>query len=362
MAAQMDLLRDLCLAPGPTGFEAAVQEVVRRRLDRLGDAEGDPLGNLWLTIGPETGPLVVVAAHADQIGLIVTHVDEQGFLSVAPIGGVAPLLVPGRRFIVHGRGGAVPAVGGRKPSHIIPVEERRTASDWPEQFLDIGAAGREAALERVAVGDPVTFAPDFVELAPGIVAAQALDDRAGLYTMIRALELYAEQPGTARLMGLSTVHEETTFMGAKALARRLRPDVILVVDGDFCSDTPAASAKELGGEVRLGAGPVVSRGAGGHERLAVWAQEAAAAEGLPVQVKAYGGETETDADELMAAGTAATLTIGLPLRYMHSPSEVTDLADLDAAACLVAALARRIGEAGGLVDPAGPNETGGRGA
>ncbi|OPZ45746.1 MAG: putative aminopeptidase YsdC [Actinobacteria bacterium ADurb.BinA094] len=362
MAARMDLLRDLCLAPGPTGFEAAVQEVVRRRLDRLGDTEGDPLGNLWLTIGPETGPLVAVAAHADQIGLIVTHVDEQGFLSVAPIGGVAPLLVPGRRFVVHGRGGAVPAVGGRKPSHIIPVEERRTAPDWPEQFLDIGAAGREAALERIAVGDPVTFAPDFVELAPGLVAAQALDDRAGLYTMIRALELYAEQPGTARLMGLSTVHEETTFMGAKALARRLRPDVVLVVDGDFCSDTPAASAKELGGEVRLGAGPVVSRGAGGHERLAVWAQEAAAAEGLPVQVKAYGGETETDADELMAAGTAATLTIGLPLRYMHSPSEVTDLADLDAAACLVAALARRIGEAGGGGGPAGPNETGGRGA
>ena len=116
-----------------------------------------------------------VYKRQDQIGLIVTHVDDQGFLSVAPIGGVAPLLVPGRRFVVHGRGGAVPAVGGRKPSHIIPVEERRTAPDWPEQFLDIGAAGREAALERVAVGDPVPFAPDFVELAPGIVAAQALD-------------------------------------------------------------------------------------------------------------------------------------------------------------------------------------------
>ena len=342
----VELLRDLCLAPGPTGFEAPVQEVVRRRLAPLGTAAGDSLGNVWLEVGPATGTLVAVAAHADQIGLIVTHVDEKGFLSVERIGGVAPLLVPGRRFVVHGHGGPVAAVGGRKPSHIIPMEERRTAPELHEQFLDIGAAGRAAALERVAVGDPVTFAPEFIELAPGVVATQALDDRGGLYAMIRALELYAERPGAARLTGLATVHEETTFMGARALARRLRPDVVVVLDGDFCSDTPAASAKELAGEVRLGAGPVISRGAGSNERLGALAREMATAEGLPYQVKAYPGETETDADELMASG-AATLTVGLPMRYMHSPFEVARLADLEATARLVAAVARRIGEEGG---------------
>jgi endoglucanase len=341
------LLRDLCLAPGPTGFEAPVQDVVRRRLGPLGEAAGDPLGNLWLAVGPEDGPLVGVAAHADQIGLIVTHVDEEGFLSVDRIGGVAPILVPGRRFVVHGRGGPVAAVGGRKPSHIIPVDERRTAPELHEQFLDIGAPGRAGALERVAVGDPVTFAPDFVELAPGVVATQALDDRAGLYAMIRTLELYAERPGAARLLGLATVHEETTFMGARALARRLRPDVLVVLDGDFCSDTPAASAKELAGEVKLGAGPVISRGAGSNERLVALVREVAAAEAIPYQVKAYPGETETDADELMAAGAAATVTIGLPMRYMHSPFEVARVDDLEATARLVAALARRVGQTDG---------------
>jgi endoglucanase len=357
VAEHIGLLRELCLAPGPTGFEAPVQDVVRRRLKPLGEAAGDPLGNLWLAVGPEDGPLVGVAAHADQIGLIVTHVDEEGYLSVDRIGGVAPMLVPGRRFVVHGRGGPVAAVGGRKPSHIIPMEERRTAPELHEQFLDIGAGGREEALGRVAVGDPVTFAPDFVELAPGVVATQALDDRAGLYSMIRALELYAERPGAVRLTGLATVHEETTFMGARALARRLRPDVLVVLDGDFCSDTPAASAKELAGAVKLGAGPVISRGAGSNERLVALVREVAAEEKLPYQVKAYPGETETDADELMAAGTAATVTVGLPMRYMHSPFEVARVDDLEVTARLVAAVARRLGESGGWAGaPSGDQE------
>ncbi len=346
MTEDLELLRTLCQTPGPTGFEAAVQDVVRRRLAPLGEAEGDPLGNLWLGVGPETGPLVAMAAHADQIGLIVAHVDERGYVFVERIGGLAPLLVPGRHFVIHGRTGDVHAVGGRKPSHIIPLDERRTAPELHEQFLDVGAGGRDDALARIAVGDPVTFTPDFVELSPGVVAAQALDDRAGLYAMIRALELYAELPGTARLTGFATVHEETTVMGAKALALRLRPEVLIVLDGDFCSDTPAADAKELAGEVKLGAGPVLLRGAGSSERLLRLAREVAAAEDLPVQIKAGPGETETDADELMAAGTAATLTIGLPIRYMHSPFEVARVDDLEAAARLVAALARRIGAGG----------------
>lgn len=341
MPGHIDLLRDLCLTPGPTGFEAPVQEVVRRRLEPLAPVEGDPLGNAWAAVGPREGrPLVAVAAHADQIGLIVTHIDDDGFVFVERIGGVAPLLVPGRHFVVHGRGGAVHAVGGRKPTHIIPPEDRDRAPALHEQFLDIGARDRAAALERVAVGDPVTFAPDFVELSPGLVASQALDDRAGVYAVIRALELSAGEPGGARLAGLFTVHEETTSMGAKALARRLRPDVLVVLDGDFCSDTPAADAKELAGEVKLGAGPVLSRGAGSNERLVRLAREVAAGEGVPVQVKAYPGQTDTDADELMASEGAVTLTVGLPMRYMHSPYEVARLDDLEATARLVAALAR----------------------
>ena len=346
MTVDDGLLKDLCLAPGPSGFEAPPQEVVRSRLAALGEVRADALGNVWVAVGPGGAPRVAVVAHVDQIGLIVTHVDEHGYLFVDKIGGVAPVLVPGRHFVVHGAAGPVQAVGGKKPSHIIPVDERNAAPPLDEQFLDIGATTAEEALRRVAIGDPVTFAPDFVELAPGVVAAQALDDRAGVYSMIRALELYAAAPGAAELTGVATVHEETTCMGAKARARRMEADVLVVVDGDFCSDTPAADAKRLAGEVRLGAGPVLGRGAGSNERLLAMAREVAAAEDIPVQIKAAPEAMSTDADELMAAGVAATLSLSLPVRYMHSPFEVAHGHDLEAAARLIAALARRVGEAG----------------
>ena len=189
MSVDAELLRSLCLAPGPTGFEAPAQEVVRRRLAPLGEVQADPLGNIWLDVGPAVGPQVVVTAHADQIGLIVTYVDEHGYLFVEKIGGVAPLLVPGRHFVIHGAGGPVHAVGGKKPTHIIPADEREKAPALDEQFLDIGASSREAAFERVAIGDPITFTPDFIELSPGVFGAQALDDRAGVYCLVRALEL-----------------------------------------------------------------------------------------------------------------------------------------------------------------------------
>jgi putative aminopeptidase FrvX len=343
VTGDIGLLRDLCLAPGPSGFEGPAQRVVRQRLAPLGAVSQDPLGDLWLGVGPDSGTTVTVAAHVDQIGLIVTFVDEKGFLRVDRIGGVAPLLVPGREFVVHAAGGPVRAVGGRAPTHIVPEAERDRTPPLHEQFLDIGVESREQALARVAIGDAVTFAPAFSELAPGVVATQALDDRAGVYVAVRALEVYAADLGAARLTALCTVQEETTLMGARAAALRPAPDVFIVVDGDFCSDTPAADAKRLAGEVRLGAGPVLGRGAGSNRTLFDLALDTAAQEGLPVQVKAAPEATYTDADELMAGGLAATLSLSLPVRCMHSPFEVAHLGDLETAARLVAALARRLG-------------------
>ena len=284
-----------------------------------------------------------MAAHADQIGLIVTHVDEHGYVFVERIGGVAPSLVPGRHFVIHGRDGDVHAVGGRKPTHIIPAEDRDKAPRLHEQFLDIGAGDREAALGEVTVGDPVTFTPDFFELGRRGRHTGARRPRRPLRHGPRARAVRG-RPGAACLAGLATVHEETTFMGAKALALRLRPDVLIVLDGDFCSDTPAADAKELAGEVKLGAGPVLSRGAGSNERL-VRARPRGRRVGGPR--RADQGVSGRDRDRRRRTDgrrAAATLTIGLPMRYMHSPFEVARRATSRPTARLVAALARRIGE------------------
>ena len=344
MATDLDFLRDLCAAPAPTGFEAPAQEVVRRRLGGIAAAEGDPLGNVWADIVPDGSPHVVVTAHIDQIGLIVTYVDEHGYVSFDKIGGVDPQLLPGRSLVVHGPGGPFNAVVGRRPSHKMTKEERAKAPELHEQWLDLGAASRDEALQLVQIGDPITFPANFLPLANGRYASPAFDNRAGVYVCVRALEHYASAPAAAKLTALATVHEETTFMGAKAVALRWQPDIVIVVDVDFASDDPGLDAKKLGGEVKLGAGPVLHRGAASNQALLALAREVAAAEGIPVQVKALPGRTSTDAEELMASGQAATLSFSIPVRNMHSAFEVMQPDDAEAGALLAAAIARRVAE------------------
>ena len=344
MATDLDLLRSLCAAPAPTGFEAPVLDRVRERLERLTAPDGDRLGNVWGTVKSQGAPHVVVTAHADQIGLIVTFVDDKGFVSFDKIGGVDPQLLPGRNLIVHGAKGPVDGVVGRKPSHKMSKEERSKAPDLSDQWLDLGCSSRDEALELVQIGDPITFPPNFLQLAGGRYASPAFDNRAGVYVCLRALEHYAEAPASADLTALLTVHEETTFMGAKAMAIKWQPDVIIVVDVDFASDDPGMDAKKLGGEVKLGAGPVIHRGAAGNLALTDLAIQVAKDEGIPCQVKAMPGNTSTDAEELMAAGNAATLSFSIPVRNMHSAFEVTQPDDAEAGARLAAAVTRRISE------------------
>jgi len=344
MTTDFDLLRDLCAAPAPTGFEAPVQEIVRRRLAPIAAVQGDPLGNVWCEVVPQGVPHVVVTAHSDQIGLIVTYVDEHGYVSFDGIGGIDAQLLPGRHLIIHSATGRVNGVVGRKPSHKMSKDERAKAPDIDEQWLDVGAATRDEALALVQVGDPITFPAQFVPLANERYASPAFDNRAGVYVCVRALEHYAAAPAAARLTALTTVHEETTFMGARAMAVRWQPDVIIVVDVDFASDDPGMDAKKLGGEVKLGAGPVIHRGAASNHALVELAREVAAAEGIPVQIKAMPGATSTDAQEFMSSGQAATLSFSLPVRNMHSAAEVMQPGDAEAGALLAAGVVRRLAE------------------
>ena len=344
MTTDLELLRELCAAPAPTGWEAPAQEVVRRRLATLGAVHGDPIGNVWCDVVPDGTPHVVVTGHSDQIGLIVTYVDDHGFVSFAGVGGIDAQLLPGRHLVVHNPKGQVHGIVGRKPSHKMTPEERAKAPEIGDQWLDVGATSREEALELVQVGDPITFPAQWVALANERFASPAFDNRAGVYTAIRALEHYAAAPAAARLTALATTHEETTSMGAKSIARRWQPDVVIVVDVDFASDDPGLDARKLGGEVRLGGGPIVKRGAGSNHVLVELAREVAAAEDIPIQLKASPGRTSTDAEELMAAGQAATLSLGLPLRNMHSAAEVVQPSDFEAASVLCAALTRRLAQ------------------
>ncbi len=344
MDLDVEFLRQLCLAPSPSGFEAAVQAIVRRRLEGVAEAQGDPLGNLWAESGPQDGPQVLAIAHADQIGMIVTHVDEDGYVRLDVIGWLDQQLLPGHTVLIHGAEGPVRGVVGRLPTHIVPEAERGKAAPIREQFVDIGAHDRAEALARVAVGDCVTFDQGFHELSPGRFASLAIDNRAGVYAVIRALELYGPTDGRARLIAASSSHEETTYMGARALARRLHPDVVIVIDGTFTSDYPGADAVKIAGEVKLGGGPVLNLGTVMNRKVAALARDVAAEEGIAIQPLAIAGETLTDAHEVAAAGEAATLQLSIPMRYVHSAAEMADGSDIEETARLIAAVARRVGE------------------
>ena len=359
MTLDVKFLKDLCLAPGPSGFEAPVQEIVRRRVEALAKVDADPLGNVWAEVNPDGSPHVLVVAHADQIGMITTHIDERGFVYFDAIGVVDPQLLPGHDLVIHTSRGPVRGVVGRPPTHYIPEGERGTAPPIPEQFIDIGASSQADALERVAVGDPITFAPHFFELSQDIYASLALDDRAGVYSAFRGLELYAGMGGKARLTVAASVLEEPilTLMGARALAHRFQPDCTIVVDGEFTSDYPGVDAKKIGGQHKLGGGPVLARGYAGNERLFRLAMDVAEAELIPVQVRAFAGRWLTDGDALAAAGATATLYVAVPMRYVHTPCEVVCGEDLDAVARLLAALTRHLGavfQAGSFVPRAAP--------
>ncbi len=338
-------LRDLVMAAGPSGFEQPAQEVVRRRVAGVTEPETDVLGNVVATVNPGGVPGIVIAAHIDQIGLQATWVDDRGFVYFEKLGGVDPALLAGRAVVIEGRGGPVPGVIGKRPTHMIPEAERGKAAAVNEHWIDIGASGRDDALQRVACGDPIVFDPHFVELGGHAVAGRALDDRAGVYVVVRALELYAAAPGRAALTALSTVQEETRFMGAHVQSRRQRPECLVVVDAEFATDQPEVEPRKAGGVAALGGGPTLGRGGGSNSVLFELVRDVAEAEGITLQVKAFPGDTQTDNEWLQTAGGGtAALNLGMPVRYMHSPHEVADLDDLEAAARLIAAVARRLGE------------------
>jgi endoglucanase len=285
-------------------------------------------------------PHLLVTAHADQVGLCVSHVDERGFIWMQAIGWVSAGVLPGGELIVSTASGPVGGVVGTRPPHLSTGAEPPGAPRLEDLCLDIGACDRESALRRVSIGDSITFAPRFFRLQGPRHASIACDNRAGVYTVVRFLESLTDDRAAA-VQGLFSVREETAFTGARAATLRVRPDIVIVVDGDLASDHPGMEPRRDGGLVCLGKGPVLARGTGTSPPLFDLVTQVAREEGIPLQVRATAGAMLTDADELMACG-AAVISLSIPMRYVHSPLEVIDTGDLEATEQLLTALAPRL--------------------
>ena len=335
----LQFLRKLVETPSPSGFERPIQQVVARYLKPyVDDMRKDVHGNLIAVKNPAADLRLMLAGHCDEIGLMVNHVDDKGYLFVAAIGGVDPALTEGQRVTVHSEKGDVPGVVGRKPIHLTPEAERGKAAKIHEQWVDIGAKGRRDALKAVAIGDPMTVAVGMQELRNGLVAARGLDDCVGVFTMAETMRLISRKRINIGVYGVSTVQEELGTRGAVTSTYGVNPNAGIAIEVGFASDFPEADKKRLG-EIALGEGPILQRGANINPVLGRMLEQAAREKRIRCQVQALPAASRTDANtmQLTRAGVATAL-VRVACRYMHSPAEVVSLADMESAARLIAAV------------------------
>ena len=337
------LLDSLLRTPGPSGYEYDAATVWREAAD-FAEITTDGLGSSVATIGDETSsPLVAVVGHIDEIGLVVTHIDEKGFLYFAPIGGWDPQILVGQRVTITGNEAAVPGVAGRKPIHLLDPEQRKKVVKLKEMHIDIGADDRDAAEELVSVGDPVVIDAEPMVVAGGRLVSRSMDNRLGSYVALEALRrVHEDGSARARFAAVAAVQEEIGLFGSRTAAFTVRPDLAVAIDVTHATDAPGVDEKEVGSHP-FGSGPVIGRGSTLSPKVYELLRDTADSQGIPYSVGASGNATHTDADSLQISRTGIpTGLVSIPLRYMHSPVEMVDLADVEATVELIAAFVKTI--------------------
>jgi endoglucanase len=338
-----ELLERLLSIPAPSGYEAPAAASWREAAS-FAEITTDGIGSSVATIGEaDASPLFAVVGHIDEIGLVITHVDEKGFIYFAPIGGWDPQILVGQRVEVQSREGAVPGVVGRKAIHVLPDEQKKKAVELKGLHIDIGATDRDRALDLVRIGDPVVIAAEPMRIDGGRLVSRSMDNRLGAYVALESLRRVHEHGNLGgRMAAVASVQEEIGLNGAGTSAFAVRPDLAIAIDVTHATDAPGMEEKELGSHP-LGSGPVLARGSTLSPKIFELLVEVAAKAGIEHTIEASGRRTGTDADaiQISRAGVPAGL-ISIPLRYMHSPVEVVDLGDVEATVELVAAFAESL--------------------
>lgn len=334
----LQFLEALVSAPSPSGFEQPVQRVVRQRAEKLADeVRTDLHGNVIAVKNPGGEPRVMLAGHCDQVGLMVQHITNEGYLKVATIGGIDGAVLAAERVVVHTAHGPVPGVIGRKPVHLMTPEDRDKGKIEIDQlFLDIGAKDRKAAEKMVQVGDCVTFELGMIRLGQDLVVAAGFDDKVGAFVVMEVLRELRNTKFACALYSVSTVQEELGLRGAQTAAYGIAPLVGIAVDVTHATDYPGVEPGRTG-ECKMGAGPAIARGPNISPVVGELLLRTAREHKIPYQVEPAPRSTGTDANaiQISRAGVATGL-IGIPNRYMHTAVEVVSLSDLENAVKLLA--------------------------
>lgn len=331
-----NFLKELMNQASPSGFEMPAQKLIRARMQQFADRVfSDVHGNVVGVLNEKADMKVMLAGHVDEIGLMITHIDDKGFLSFATIGGWDPLMLIGQRVCVLSERGTVLGVIGRKPIHQLKNEESEKKIKPEDLWIDIGASSKKDALKAVAVGDAVVIQPDFMELRNSLVSSRAFDDRVGAWAVTETLRLLKSRKLNVAVFAVSTVQEELGLRGATTISYSIHPHVGIAIDVGFASDFPGAEPKKTG-DISLGEGPILHTGPNINPALGKMLCSTAKRKKIKFQMQAEPRATGTDANamQIIRGGCAAAL-VSIPTRYMHSPVEVISMKDMEAAAELI---------------------------
>ncbi|RIK43855.1 MAG: endoglucanase [Chloroflexi bacterium] len=328
----------------PSGFEVEAAKVWQAEAETFADeVQTDTNGNVFARLKGD-GPRVMIEGHIDEIGVMITHIDERGFLWFSAIGGWDDQVLVGQRIRLAGKQGPVIGVIGKKPIHQMDAADREKVSKIKTLWIDIGAADAADAGAKVRVGDYGVIEQPIVQLTPDLFAGRGLDERIGAWVALESLRYLAEgERPAADVWAVAPVQEEIGLHGAQVSAFHLDPTVAIAIDVTHATDHPEADVRGVG-SCKLGGGPMLGRGASISTRVHDLLVEAAEAEGIPYGVEATPRYTGTDADSMAyVRGGIPTGLVSIPNRYMHSPNETASLTDMDNCARLIAAFTRRLG-------------------
>jgi tetrahedral aminopeptidase len=336
-------LEKLVTTPSPSGFEQPVQRLMRERMGQFAaEVRTDVHGNVIAAVNPAAPLRLMLSGHVDEIGLMVHHISDDGFLYVAAIGGIDPVVAVAQRVTIHDARGPVAGVVGRKAIHLTDPKERGKATKIHKLWIDIGAKDKKDAEKVVAIGDPVTFDAGLTLLRNNLATARAFDDRMGAFVVAETLRKLKGKKLKIAVFGVATVQEEIGIRGARTSCYGVDPHAGIAIDVGHGTDTPDIEKTRVG-DFRCGAGPIITRGANINPVLYKLIVDAAKAAKVAIQIEGAPGSTGTDANviQVSRSGVAAGL-VSVPCRYMHSPCEVISLKDLDAASTLIATLLARM--------------------
>jgi len=325
-------LTELLHARSPSGYEAEAQEVFERHVKPAADLfEGDALGNRIATLNPKGDPTLMLAGHMDELGLLITYVNKDGFIYFDTIGGHDKSVISGRRVLIQTSKGVVKGVTGKRAVHLLDEADRKKVPEIHEIWIDIGAKSKEDALERVSIGDAATYDHEFELIHGSIGAARAFDNKVGAYIVGETLIRLSKESKklAAKVVSVATSQEEIGCRGAITSGYSSDPQLALVVDVSHATDHPDSDNRKFG-ETKLSGGPIITRGPNMNPKVTEALIKAAKKLKIPYQIDSDPRPTGTDARMIqMARGGVATGLVGIPLRYMHTPSEIVDLEDVE---------------------------------